>query len=157
MKLELDKYYTPDNVAEYCFNKTIQIIGKKNITNIIESSAGNGIFLKYMEESNLPYIALDIQPENEDILEADFLSFNFNYGKGYLIGFNPPFGDLGCLMKAFYKKAIQLGDYISFILPITQLNNSNSLYEFDLIYSEDLGIIKFSNKDVHCCLNIYSS
>lgn len=32
--------------------------------------------------------------------------------------------------------------YIAFIQPISQLNNNLQMYEFDLIYSEDLGIIQ---------------
>lgn len=48
-----------------------------------------------------------------------------------------------------------LGDYIAFILPISQYNNRTKLYEFDLLYSEDLGIKLYSNIKVHCCLNIY--
>ena len=49
-----------------------------------------------------------------------------------------------------------MGDYISFILPISQLNNSIFMYEFDLLYSEDLGELVFSEcRKVRCCLNIY--
>ena len=29
------------------------------------------------------------------------------------------------------------------------------MYEFDLIYSEDLGIQKYSDIKLHCCFNIY--
>ena len=29
------------------------------------------------------------------------------------------------------------------------------MYEFDLIYSEDLGIKKYSDREIHCCFNIY--
>jgi hypothetical protein len=29
------------------------------------------------------------------------------------------------------------------------------MYEFDLIYSEDLGKRLYSDREVHCCLNIY--
>jgi len=55
----------------------------------------------------------------------------------------------------FYKKSIRLGDYISFILPISQLNNPIQYYDFDLVYSEDLGKRLYSNIEVHCCLNIF--
>jgi hypothetical protein len=33
--------------------------------------------------------------------------------------------------------------------------NTNSLFEFDLIHSEDLGKVKYSDRDLHCCFNIY--
>jgi hypothetical protein len=29
------------------------------------------------------------------------------------------------------------------------------MYQFDLIYSEDLGIVKYSDRELHCCFNIY--
>jgi hypothetical protein len=35
------------------------------------------------------------------------------------------------------------------------MNNTQELFEFDLIYSEDLGKSIYSGVDVHCCFNIY--
>ena len=58
-------------------------------------------------------------------------------------------------MIKFYKKAVNLGDYISFILPISQFNNNQKTYEFNLIYSEDLGLKEYSGIPIRCCLNIY--
>ena len=77
------------------------------------------------------------------------------YKKGRLIIGNPPYGTANNLLVKFYKQAIKQGDYISFILPISQLNNNQQMYEFDLIYSEDLGKQLYSNKKLHCCFNIY--
>ena len=34
-------------------------------------------------------------------------------------------------------------------------NRRLTLDEFDLIYSEDLNVRKYSNIDIHCCFNIY--
>jgi hypothetical protein len=59
------------------------------------------------------------------------------------------------MAQKFYKKSIQIADYVAFILPISQLNNSQSMYEFDLVYSEDLGINTYTDRDLHCCFNIY--
>ena len=101
-----DKYYTPTNVAKYCFDKTLDIIGKKNISYIIESSAGNGAFLKHIENSYVaPYMAIDIEPESDNISKYDFFKLHeiFPYKKGCLIGFNPPFGKGGTLYKKFYN------------------------------------------------------
>lgn len=36
MKIKNDKYYTPKDLAKYLINKTIEIIGTNNITDIIE-------------------------------------------------------------------------------------------------------------------------
>jgi hypothetical protein len=55
----------------------------------------------------------------------------------------------------FYKKTSNSGDYIAFILPISQYKNNQQMYEFDLIYSEDLGKQTYTDRQVHCCFNIY--
>lgn len=149
-KIEHDKYYTPIDLAKYCIDKTFEIIGKENITEIIEPSAGSGSF-----SNQLDCIAYDLYPEAEGIIKQDFLELDLEYKKGRLIIGNPPYGIRNNLTVSFYKKSIQLGDYISFILPISQYNNDIKLYEFDLIYSENLGIRNYSNKKVHCCFNIY--
>jgi hypothetical protein len=151
-KIENDKYYTPDDLAKYCVEKANEIIGVDNIISYIEPSAGAGAFIKYF---NKDYLAIDILPEHERVIEQDFLILNFSYKKGRMIIGNPPYGRNMSLAQKFYKKSIELADYIAFILPISQLNNTNSLYEFDLIYSEDLGIRTYSNIDLHCCFNVY--
>jgi hypothetical protein len=151
MKIDLDKYYTPTDISLYCINKTFDIIGKDNITDIIEPSAGNGSF-----SLQLNCLSYDISPEHESIIKEDFLKLKLPYKKGRLFIGNPPFGFRNSLSLKFYKKCITEGDYISFILPISQLNNTQSMYEFDLIHSEDLGILKYSDRDIHCCFNIYS-
>ena len=151
-KIELDKYYTSDELARYCVEKTKEIIGEENITEYLEPSAGSGVFLKYLDK---PYLAYDIKPEGDNIIQADYLSLDLEYRKGRCIIGNPPYGRANNLSVQFYKKSIKIGDYISFILPISQLNNNKKMYEFDLIYSEDLGEQLYSNKPVRCCLNIF--
>lgn len=149
-KLHLDKYYTSIGMAKYCINKTFEIIGKENITEIIEPSAGNGSF-----SNQLDCISYDIEPECKGITKQDFLELEMEYKKGRLFIGNPPYGRSFRLGTSFYAKCCKYGDYISFILPIRQLNNSRHLHQFDLIYSENLGIVEFSGKNVHCCFNIY--
>jgi hypothetical protein len=51
-KLDNDKYYTSPEIAEYVVNKTFEIIGISKISEFLEPSAGNGIFLNYLP-SNL--------------------------------------------------------------------------------------------------------
>lgn len=150
-RLNLDKYYTPPNLAKYCIDKTYDIIGKDNISEVIEPAAGNGSF------SNQIYgcLAYDIDPENDEIIKQDFLDLDIKYQKGRLIIGNPPYGKFNLMSEKFYKKSIKLADYISFILPISQLNNNIKMYEFDLVHSEDLGVREYSERKVHCCLNIF--
>jgi hypothetical protein len=59
------------------------------------------------------------------------------------------------MAQKFFKKSIEIADTVAFILPISQLNNTQSMYEFDLIHSEDLGTKTYTDRELHCCLNIY--
>lgn len=152
-KIDKDKYYTPMTLALYCINKTYEIIGKENITEIIEPSAGNGSFSNQIENC----IAYDIEPEGENIIQQDFLKLNLKYKKGRLFMGNPPFGFRNNLALQFYKKCVNEGDYIAFILPASQFNNTINMYEFDLIYSELISTDGFKglDKDVKLSFNIY--
>lgn len=120
------------------------------ITDIIEPSAGSGAF-----STQIKCTAYDILPQHPSIIQADFLTLNIPYKKGRLCIGNPPFGTSNTMSVKFYKKACSIGDYIAFIQPISQLNNNLQMYEFDLIYSEDLGKIQYSDRILHCCFNIY--
>jgi len=151
-KINLDKYYTSADLAEYCVKKTKEIIGVENITEWLEPSAGNGVFLPYLDNN---YLAFDIEPEAGNIEQKNYLELDLPYVKGRCIIGNPPYGKGNYTSVQFFKKAITQGDYVSFILPISQLNNNMYMYEFDLVYSEDFGKRKYSDKIVHCVLNIY--
>ena len=154
-KIPLDKYYTSPELAEYIVNKTKEIIGEDNISEYLEPSAGNGVFLDYLPEGTLAY---DIEPEDDKgrIIKQDYLQLELEYKKGRCVIGNPPYGKGNYLSVKFYKKSIHLADYIVFILPISQLDNNMYMYEFDLVHSEDLGKRIYSDIEVHCCLNIYS-
>ena len=153
-KIVNDKYYTPKELAEYCVNKTKEIIGENNISEWLEPSGGNGVFLDYLPKGTY---SCDIEPE--DLLgrveKQDYLELDIEYKKGRCVIGNPPFGSKNVLAVQFYKMSISLGDYISFILPISQWNNNQQMYQYDLIYSENLGEKNYSGILVHCCLNIY--
>jgi len=75
--------------------------------------------------------------------------------KNRLVIGNPPYGTRNTLSVKFFKKSIEIADYIAFILPLSQLNNNIQMYEFDLIHSEDLNKRLYSGKQIHCCFNIY--
>jgi len=148
--IELDKFYTPKQVAKDCIDTFWRTCF--DVTEIIEPSAGNGAFSLQIPNC----IAYDLEPEHESIIRQDFLKLDLPYKQGRLIIGNPPFGDRNNLARSFYKKATELCDAIAFILPISQLNNSDSLYEFDLIKSVDLGVLEYSGMKIHCCFNIYT-
>jgi len=153
MKINLDKYYTPADLAEYCVKKTKEIIGVKNITEWLEPSAGAGAFLPYLDNN---YLAFDIEPEVDNIEQANYLELELPYFKGRCVIGNPPFGKItNLLFKSFYEKSIKLADYIGFILPLSQYNNTRHLYKFDLLHSEILEPTLFSGIELKCVFNIY--
>ena len=82
-KIQNDKYYTSPELAKYCVEKTKEIIGEDNITEYIEPSAGSGVFLDYLDK---PYLAYDIEPEDNRIVKSDWLEVDLDYKKGR---FNP--------------------------------------------------------------------
>lgn len=150
-RIRNDKYYTPLALAKWCIDKTFDLLENQNITRIIEPAAGNGSFSHQINDC----IAIDIEPEAADILVADFLKFPLEYSPGTLVIGNPPFGECMNMAKKFFKRSTEIADYIAFILPISQLNNTRSMYRFDLIDSTDLGIHSYTDRPLHCCFNIY--
>jgi predicted RNA methylase len=155
MKIELDKYYTPIEKSIELIEFTLDFIGRNKIDTIIEPSAGNGSFSNYLFDkySDVYKIyAFDIKPEEERIKEQDFLKLsNFRYNDKCLIIGNPPFGKSNNLVTAFINKSIKLSKYVAFIIPISYLTD----YKYNSIYGEDLNVMKYSDRDVHCCFKIY--
>lgn len=152
VKIENDKYYTPLTLAKKCIETVYTVLGSESVSHVLEPSAGNGSFSTQIPNC----LAYDIEPEHESILKQDFLTLDLEYLKGRLVIGNPPFGSKMNLAQKFYKKSVLLADHVAFILPISQLNNSSSLYEFDLVHSEDLGKQWYSDRYIHCCFNIYT-
>lgn len=150
-KIKNDKYYTSTELARYCIDKTYEVIRKENISEIIEPSAGNGSFSLQIPNC----IAYDIEPEHKAIIKQDYLELDKPYKEGRLLIGNPPFGNRNALAVQFFKKSIEIADYIAFILPISQYKNVQQMYEFDLVHSEDLGLHTYTDRKLHCCFNIY--
>lgn len=152
-KINLDKYYTPPKIVDKCIQITREVLKDEKVSDIIEPSAGNGAFsLKLPKHLTTGY---DIEPEHESIIKQDFLELDIPYKKNRLIIGNPPFGTRNTLSVKFFKKSIELGDFIAFILPISQYNNNQQMYEFNLIHSEELPIVEYSGVKIHCCFNIF--
>lgn len=150
-KIAHDKYYTEDQLAKYCVDKTYEILGS-DWDRIIEPSAGAGAYLKYLPANTLAY---DILPEADGIIVADYREVKLPYMERSLVIGNPPFGRANKLSVQFVKASLLHSDYISLIQPISQLNQNRTMSNTELLYSEDLGVLPYSGRQVHCCLNIY--
>ena len=116
--MSIDKFYTKPEVAKECIN-LIPDIDTYDL--IIEPSAGSGSFSK-----QLNCIAYDIEPEDETIIEQDWLKTEKVETKTLLVVGNPPFGSRSSLAKAFIKHSQKIGaETIAFILPDTFSKISN--------------------------------
>lgn len=151
-RIEDNKYYTPTELAKRLIDTTFEVLKSKGhvVSEVVEPSAGNGAFSNQMD-----CVAYDISPEGDGIIKADFIAEPIAYKEGRLCIGNPPFGRGNSQSVRFYKKCCRIGDYVAFIQPISQFNNNLQLYDFDLIHSEDLGIVDYSSVSLHCCFNIY--
>lgn len=150
-KIEFDKYYTPPIVAKWCIEKAYEVIGKDNITEIVEPSAGAGSFSHQIPNC----IAMDLYPQHEYIHQVDFITESLGYKRGRLFIGNPPYGgQTKQLLNAFYDKAVSEGDYIAWILPAIYYNNYNQHDKFEIIYSVLLQT-KYTNLDISTSFVIY--
>jgi len=108
-----DKFYTKKEIVK----DLIKYIDFEDYECIIEPSAGNGSFSNNINHNNL--IAIDIEPENDNIIKQDWFLFQEPRFKNILVIGNPPFGNRNNLSKNFIKKALSLKNIttIAFILP----------------------------------------
>lgn len=111
----LDKFYTQKNIALDCIN----FIDNINLFDcIIEPSAGDGSFSKQIPNC----LAYDIQPEGDNIQQADWLLLDKEQFKRYnniLIIGNPPFGQQNTLAVKFFNESSKIANVIAFILPLS--------------------------------------
>lgn len=117
----IDKYYTKADVVDLCIEFVKKHIEIKEDDLIIEPSAGNGAFIAGIKSLTSNYRFYDLEPENEEIIQQDYLQLNYdniknNYGNIHVIG-NPPFGRQSSFAIQFIKKSCKFCDSVSFILP----------------------------------------
>lgn len=150
MKLDADKYYTDPVLCKACIEIIKEVIGEENITEWVEPSAGCGTFSRQVKGCK----AYDLYPQHHSIQQQNYLELKQEYKKGRIIFGNPPYGRTATLIKKFYDKAINEGDYVAFILPISFYENNDTLYRTELIYSKIIKR-KYTNKILNTCFNIY--
>jgi adenine-specific DNA-methyltransferase len=104
----LGQVYTPENIVEKMFNLS------KNNGEILEPSAGDGAFTKWIKRnSNRRITSIEIDSDNkfDDILIMDFFDYNENIKFPTILG-NPPYVSFKNINKNTLSK-IQSKPYIS--------------------------------------------
>jgi len=144
---QFDKYYTKPEVVEKC----ISLLSLDKYNTILEPSAGSGNFSNILKNYG-NVIAIDIEPENENVLKSDFLKDSLTLENNTLVVGNPPFGRQCSLAIKFFNKAASYPNVstISFILPKSFKKESmkNKLDKnFSLQLSMDLEEFSFTFKD----------
>lgn len=125
----IDKFYTAHFIVKKCIDLVKKYIYIQKDDVCIEPSAGNGSFMNGIKTLFKNYKFYDLKPENDEIIEQNYLEFNYNTiikkptSKIHIIG-NPPFGRQSSLAIKFIKKSCEYCDSISFILPRSFKKNS---------------------------------
>ena len=160
-----DKFYTSVDVAKHMISMFTKKVKVNSRDLFIEPSAGNGAFSNILFKKFKNVQAYDIEPQNVNINQQDFLEI-VNPGcknecKIHTIG-NPPFGRQSTLAKRFIKKSAQFSSTIAFILPRSFKKPSFSQVfppEFHLLYSEDCPdnafVINGKTYNVPCVFQIW--
>lgn len=138
-----DKYYTKNEIVEFCMKYFIEYVVVNEEDLFIEPSAGNGAFINAIKKVSKNYQFYDIEPENEEIIKQDYLKLKFDFSKFkniHVIG-NPPFGKQSSLAIKFIKKSCEFCNSVSFILPKSFKKDSNKNkipLLFNLIFEIDI-------------------
>ena len=157
----MDKFYTCDKVVDDILCKINEriVVTEKDL--ILEPSAGNGAFLNKMKYDNI--VALDIQPEADNIQATDFFEYEVptNYENIHVVG-NPPFGRNGSMALKFMKHSMKFAKSVSFVLPRSFMKDSFLMRipsGFELVHNEILPRDSFLKDgvvyDVPCVFQIW--
>lgn len=117
----LDQFYTRKDIAEKCYDSLLFWMRKDGVneSNIkfIEPSVGMGAFYDLLPRKRR--IGVDIMPNSDDIVEADYLTWEpIKNGHNYAVIGNPPFGYRAWLALSFINHSAKFSDYLGFILPM---------------------------------------
>lgn len=110
-KVDYDQFYTKEDIAK----TLISLIDFSKFDLAIDPSAGNGAFYKNI---SIEKIGFDIDPKSEDIIEQDFLKWDYSNLKGKILTItNPPFGRNASLAIKFFNISANFSNTIAFIFP----------------------------------------
>lgn len=117
----LDQFFTTPSVAKKCYQIMLAYLRSEKVDlrslAYLEPSAGRGSFLNLMPPSLR--IGLDIMPQTDETICADFLSWQPEPSDLPIVVIgNPPFGYRGWLALEFLNHAATFADYVGFVLPM---------------------------------------
>jgi hypothetical protein len=78
---DIDKFYTAPNIASMCVDIFKSNVNPSIIDIIIEPSAGDGAFIPSIKKLTNHCKFYDLEPEHNDIIQQDFLDFEYNQFK----------------------------------------------------------------------------
>jgi len=126
-----EAHFTPADLIEEMID-ILHYHYKGEIAEYLEPSAGDGRIIDYYGDT--PYIAYDINPLREDIIEADYLKTKIPYKEGRVCIMNPPFAK----GLKFVKKVMQECDYCVAILGTASIIN----FDYDNYIADEIIYIK---------------
>ena len=151
-----DKFYTKKDTAKMCVDILNDLLDVEDEL-FLEPSAGDGSFLEFLKN----YEAYDIMPEDERIIQKDFLTFE-SQKKNYITIGNPPFGKRSKLAIDFFNKCSEVSEVVAFIVPISFMKygvQSKLSPEFKLLFVGKIGESSFLDRekdfDVNCVFQIW--
>ena len=143
-----DKWYTPPEVAERCWQTFQDYIKEAGFTptQFVEPASGSGNFYKLLPEDNR--VGMDIFPHYKDanVIEDDFLKTKHKFKEGSAVITNPPFGYRNRTSIDFFNKAAAFAYAIGVLIPSSWARYSvqNQLAkDWALVHSEDYDNIQF--------------
>lgn len=114
---QLDQFYTSPALAQNLVARLRAHLGKRvDGARWMEPSAGGGAFLDTLPDDT---VALDIDPADPRVVQADFLSRMFPAEPRWIVVGNPPFGKNSTLAIQFFNHAARFAQVIAFIVPRT--------------------------------------
>lgn len=156
--VNLDQFYTKDEIAKECYNKVKEFFDINEYDIILEPSGGKGSFYKLFPIDKR--IGLDLEPKYDGIIKQNFFDYKYEKNKKYITIGNPPFGKNCSIAIKFFNYTAQFSEIICFIIPRTfkRISVQNQLdLNFHLVDTFDLpvGSCFDPNMAVKCCFQIW--
>ena len=146
---ELDQYFTPDEVSDYCVKFFKEVTGVEEI-DCIEPAAGGGSFVRALRGNGFKNILqYDLDPRSEEVVCQDFLELEESLtGKAVIT--NPPFGKVSATSIKFFNKAAALNSEYIAMLTLSNLTTNRLIRKLDKKYTlvdEVFIIVDFVNDE----------